>query len=547
MSDKNIISQSIQQTVQGDKKDEALVGQGGGIGLMFMLGTSSAIVPPWWSRSRDEYLRDLVTRSDHLSGALYNFSIKMRTIPLWIHARNESIKWHVKIAQDYQESLIKLSEFGKGFDTFFSKWIDDYHCQDNGAFIEIIADGNKDEPITSRVLSIAHLDASKCTRTSDPQFPVVYYDKKTGKRYKLHYTRVVATSQRPSPIAEMNDVGFCSVSNIINSVNGLIDIATYKQERVGSRPTEAFIITGGGLDPEDVKIAMQLQSAQDTNSSLSKYSRAVIAGSRSIQDPKFDIHRLTQMPEWFNEREATILSMAVIAMGFGMDARELFPMLESGASKADAIISHIKQRGKGPGHVLSVVENILNTRVLPSFLVAKFDYQDDTEDRQSAEIRNIRAQARQRDITVKVSSIRVERQKMLEHGEITPAMFEDLELQDARLPEGVSVEILFYSNDKDYKEWLGDVTESNWQEKEREISEVLINSRNEDTITKARRALAAIKARYHPDPIEGDEEVPIEIDDSYQSERYGRKLPIPAFQPVTDETQNYQESDAIEG
>jgi hypothetical protein len=250
------------------------------------------------------------------------------------------------------------------------------------------------------------------------------------------------------------------------------------------------------------------------------------------------------MPEWFNEKESTILAMAVIAMGFGMDARELFPSLEGGATKAEAIISHIKQRGKGPGHVLKIMEHVLNTKVLPSFLEAEFDFQDDTEDRQAAEIRNIRAQARERDISIAVTNTRVERQKMLDSGEITPSMFEDLELEDGRLPEGVDVQILFYSQDSDYQEWLGGINEQNWEEKERVISEILINSRNEETITKARRALAAIKARYKKEDEEIEEENADEIghDDSYEEERYGRKLPVPSFKP-SDETQNYQESE----
>lgn len=537
MSDKVVIEQNVQETIQEGKRDDLKVGQN--MGLVFMLGREDALVPPWWSRQRDQYLRNLVTRSDHLSGALYNFSIKLRTIPLRIQAKNESIEWHVKMAHEYQDAIINLSEFGEGFDTLFSKWIDDYHCQDNGAFLEIIAEGRKDQPITSRVLGVAHLDSNKCTRTSDPIFPVVYQDR-GGKLYKLHYTRVSRVSQRPSAISEMNNVGFCSISNIIGAANSLLDVQTYKQERVGSRPAEAFIITGGGLDPEDIKLAMQLQRAEDSNSSLTKYSRAVIAGSRTVQDPKFDIKRLNEMPEWYSERESTILAMAVVAMGFGMDARELFPSMEAGATKADAIISHIKQRGKGPGHVLSVMEHIINTKILPSFLTAEFDFQDDTEDRQSAEIRNIRAQARERNIVNGATSIRVERQKMLDYGEITKSMFEDLELQDGRLPEGVDVQILFHSDDKDYQVWLGDVDDTNWVEKEREISHVLINSRNEKTVTKARRALAAIKARYKPEPIEDPQGVG--FDDSYEDERHGRKLPV-GVTTANDETQNYQNVD----
>lgn len=541
MTDNKIIDASVSQTMQSEKKAAPdLSSTSGGLGMLFMLGANASLVPPWWSRQRDVYLREMIAKSDHLAGALYNMSIKLRTIPLNIQARNESITWHKKLASEYEHSLIHLSEFGQGFDMTFSKWIDDYHTQDNGAFLEIIADGDRDGAIRGRVISIAHIDSANCTRTSNPIYPVIYTDPKTGSKHKLHYTRVVATSQRPSSISRMNNVGFCSVSSILNSAQNLIDIQMYKQERVGSRPAEAFIITGGGLDPEDVKMAMAIQESVDDNASLTKYSRAVIAGSRNIQDPKFAIHRLTELPEWFNERESTVLSMAIIAMGFGIDARELFPSIESGATKAEAIISHIKQRGRGPGHVLKTMEHILNSWVLPPFLVANFDYQDDTEDRASAEIRNVRAQARERDILNQITNTRIERQKMLHDGTITNSMFEDLELSDGRLPDGIDVIQLFNSNDKNYSEWLGGVNDTNWEEAEKEISTFLINSRDEAKIIKARRALAAIKFKYNPEPKEIIERRTSRIDDSYQDERYGRKLPTPTFIP-RDETQSYQE------
>lgn len=558
MSDEKKIEQIIESTIQGSVSNDDFTG--GSIsrpmGLLFMLGSSSAMIPPWWSRARDIYLRDIMTRSDHLAGALYNFSVKLRTIPLNILARNESIKSHVDLAQSYQREIEVMSDFGQGFDSLFSKWIEDFHTQDNGAFLEIIADGEKDTAIRGRVLSIGHLDSANCTRTGNALFPVVYTDPKSSKSYKLHRTRVVASSQRPSPRYNMNGVGYCSVSSILNSAQSLIDNLTYKQERVGSRPAEAFIVTGGGLDPDDIKTAIALQRVQDDNAQLQRYSGTVIAGSRNIQDPKFNIHRLNEMPEWFNEQESTIMSMAVIAMGFGIDARELFPAMESGATKADAIISHIKQRGKGPGHVLKLMETILDTYVLPSFLRARFDYQDDSEDRQRAEIVNVRAQSRERDLLIDVVNQRVVRQNMLREGEITRSQFEDLELESGRLPNGVDVVTLFESDDPDYIVWLNGTNESNYEDKKKDINKFLINSRDETMIIKARRALGAIKYKYDPPEEEGrylrtrttryeENKKPVGTDDSYEDEQFGRKLPKQPF-TAEDETQRYQERDIEE-
>ena len=192
------------------------------------------------------------------------------------------------------------------------------------------------------------------------------------------------------------------------------------------------------------------------------------------------------------------------------------------------------------------MENILNVYVLPSFLKAEFDYQDDSEDRQRAEIRNVRAQGRERDLQSGVINKRVTRQQMLHEGEITSSQFEDLELEDGRLPNGVDVTTLFESDDKDYKVWLSGVTESNWEDKEKEINKFLINSKSEEMIIKARRALAAIEYKFNPPPeILEDGQTVLGVDDSYQDERYGRKLPKQPVQ-ADDETQRYQEDNIRE-
>lgn len=572
-----IIQDSIQESVRSDVKETT---ESGGP-LLLMLAGAGGIVAPWWSQKRDMDLRDLLKKSDHLSGAMYNFATKIATIPLHIIPKDRSIRQHVLLAEEYTEQLQSYTEFGAGWAAFVSKWVEEYHSQDNGAFVELIADGASDTPVQGVIYSINVLDAARCVRTSNPEFPVVYMDT-SGRRYKMHHSRVVATSQSPSPKQEMNNVGFCAVSRCITSAQNLLDIAVYKQERMGSRPSQGILITGGGLDPDDLERAMVAGGIADTEAGLSRYSTYTVVGNKNYLEPKLEQIRLNEAPEWFDERESTILGMAVIAMAFGIDARELFPTLEAGATKADAIITHIKQRGKGPGHVLSTLEHLLNTKVLPKYLRAEFDYQDDSQDRQSAEIGSVRSYTRVRNIQSGVTNPRVERQLMLELGEITSAQFEELELEDGRLDTGVSVEVLFYSEDKDYKEWLADCTEENAEEKKIEIMKFLLGTRAAESIRRARRAIAAIEWRYPPedelDELDGKEPrdsdgdgfiydgTPRERriskpntrrgkrgvsdrsaampDESYEnSERLNAKLPREIVN-AQDETQSYQEGSA---
>jgi hypothetical protein len=556
----NGLNQALQNTVQIEPKSDQL---GAGFHIFTMLSRAGAIIPPWWSDARDAGLRKFVRDSDALSGAMFAIQTKLTTIPLRIVPRDMSIKSHQAIAEFYQELIMSGANFGGGWIQFYSQWLEDYYGQDNGAFAEIIGDGPKDEEIQGPVISIAHLDSARCTRTGNAIYPVLYRDR-NGKIYKLHYTRVMFESQQPSPASEMNKVGYCAVSRCINAAQNLIDLAIYKQEKMGSRPMRSLLVTKGGIDPEDVVSAMTVANGAMNLQGLSRFAKSVVIGNRSIPDADLKLIDLASVYDGFDEETATVLGMALIALGFGTDARELFPVNVTGSTKADAIISHMKERGKAPGHTLQLTEQLLNKYVLPSILRASFDYQDDAEDRQVADIEAVRAQSRQRDIQTGVIDVRTSREKMLKNGEITHEQFVQLELNDGRLEDGVSVEVLFHNKkDSEFVSMLGG-SESD-EDKRIAIMEIISTSRDVARIEKARQALAAVDDKIKRDQQKLIDEQMAEVrqqqvqnvapmdmqnakpnnstgkkpDTSYQTEKFGRKLGQNPTAPPPKEATNY--------
>ena len=128
--------------------------------------------------------------------------------------------------------------------------------------------------------------------------------------------------------------------------------------------------------------------------------------------------------------------------------------MQRASTRADALLSHIKQRGKGPGHILTETERMFNNWVLPEYLRMVFDFQDDAQDRQKAEIRQQRSKTRKTDLEIAVTNVRVERERMLKNDEINVAQFEELELQDGRLPNGKPLESIFFIDEPIYTEIL---------------------------------------------------------------------------------------------
>ncbi len=436
----SIIEQTTNLSVQ---QNETLRGN---VFPVFWMARAGLSLSPWWSKTRDVDLRSFWKKTDHLAGAIYTMEARMTSIPFKIIARNQSESRHVREAEEATQKLVDSAQFGDGWINFFSKWLEDYLTQDNGAFAEIIGFGDPTGPILGSPLSIAHLDSLRCQRTGDPEYPVIY-EADSGRMYKLHFTRVMMAAQMSSPIQEMYGVGFCGVSRCVNVAQNLLDVLIYKQEKLGSRPHRTILITQGGLDPNDVRDAFTLAEGSMDSQGLSRYSKIVVAGSSSLQDANITSIELSKLPDGFDEQTSVTLGMATIALAFGVDARELFPALQSGATRADALLQHLKQRGKGPGQIIQTVENLFNQKYLPQHLQMVFDFQDDAQDRQAADTKKVRADSRLQNKNVGVMDQRTMREQMVTDGDITREQFERMELTDGRLPDGSSIFTLFYSQD----------------------------------------------------------------------------------------------------
>lgn len=421
-----------------------------GISVLRWLAKSGEILPAWWSAARDKALAEMWKSSNHLSIAVYNTQSKMVGIPMRIIPRDPSVSQHMDKAYEMTELLIAGSEFGRGWDAAYAKFVEDYLCSDNGAFMEIVGDGPPDGRIVGSPYWVRNLDSMRCTRTSDPVYPVRYVGE-DGRRYKFHWSRIIYMSQMPSPRTEMNNVGFCSVSRAADIAQTLTDMINWKQERLGSRPPNQIVV-GKGLTGMQIMEAFYVGDQESDNRGHSRYAKTVAVGS---ENPDIDLKviNLTHM-EPFDEETTTTLGMFAIAAAFGMDASEIWPGGGSSANQADAALRRIRSRGKLPSQLTKDLATQLNLKFLPEYLKVEFDFKDDEEDQQRAVIKDIRGRNRERDIGTGTVDIRSARQNMLMDGDIDRGIFEMMEMTSGRLPDGSSIGILFYADEPVFKRHL---------------------------------------------------------------------------------------------
>lgn len=409
--------------------------------LRFMAGASDRI-SPWWSQARDIELRNFWKDSDHLSGTVNTLRDMLVAIPFQVLPRDAGIRSHIRQADKWTQFLLEQtvsrSNYSSvGWGSFYGPFVEEYHTQDNGAWAAIDGPGRADGPLVGMPSRLIHLDSGQVWRTRSREYPVVFTDT-DGQRYKIHRTRLINMTSMASPIAEMYGVGFSAVSRCINITQHMIDIGRYKQEKLGSRPMRALLhIAGGGQrEVKALDNLLQKYSAMLDNQGFTRYSKVPIFGSSG----ELTLLDFASLPDGFNELEATQLAMAVLALAFGVDSRQLaFALGVSGQTKADAEVQHLKMKGKGPGLFIQEFERQVNMKLLPAHLKLEFDYQDDEQDRSRAEIRKIRGEARKLDIESGVTTVEVERQLMVEDGEISRQQFDDLQTQPVQ-PEPQPIE-----------------------------------------------------------------------------------------------------------
>lgn len=405
--------------------------------------------PKYWSVGRDKFLREIVAENDFIASAMYNAVVKLGSLPFEIVPKNNGVSSHVALAQRYNDL------WESSWHDVKEPFLNDIQGQDNGGFLEIIDDiQNAAAPPDQARLTfggLRHLDAGRCQRTKNPIYPVLYRHD-DDKLYKLHHTRVLHITQMPSPARSLNGVGFCAVSRALQNVMILEDMNRVYEEYFGSKP-RSEIIFANGISAEDMRNAFK-RADEEAKNDGHMYARHVYLGVVGIDNADIKTVKLSGLPDNFNKETEITQAMYLIATAFGFDARELWPATDTGASKADALVQHMKARGKTPAWFAGTLIHRAKNLILPPALEMVSDFVDDDLDEQQARVVESHARASATNIKSEVLDVRSVRLGQMRKRHITRDEFERLELADGRLYDGNSVLSLFYARDTYLKSLL---------------------------------------------------------------------------------------------
>jgi len=402
-------------------------------------------VSPWWSPQRDAELR-LFWKDGLYGSALMTLAqSKLASMPMKVEAIDKSIASHVRQASELTKLLHINSGFGNGWYQTMLLFTEDYLGQDNGGFLEILGDGEPDGPIEGPVLGVRHLDSSRCQRTGNPVYPVIYHGQ-DGKKYKMHFGRIFTMAQMPSANAKMRGVGMCSVSRSLRLIENLANTVNYKDEKMGARPIRQLLV-GSGITGKEIIKALAASELMMDNLNMRDSARTVAIGS-TAGEISVDKVELSGM-EGFNESATFTFASYALALAWGLEFNEVIPQ---SAGKQSDIISLQRSRGMLPQQFITAFEEQASIKLVPAHLRLTLDFKDDQADKEHALIEDITSRSYQRQIEAGVTNPDIVQQSMHERGHISDEQLASMRLVRHMLPSGVPVATAF--TDPDYAELI---------------------------------------------------------------------------------------------
>lgn len=400
----------------------------------FFLQASSVVdfgksLPNWWSRKRDKKMGSMWRDNTLLSVLMFAAETKIANMPIRVVAVDDNIESHRRLAIELTQQFQALSEFGQGLQEAMETFAEDYFGTDNGGFLEIVAEGDKTEPVVGIPLGIRHLDSHQVQRMSDPIFPIKYM--RPDSKYEVfHHSRVISMSQMRSSRREMNGVGFCAISRTIEIAEKYQDLINYMRGKMGGRAFKRLIVGKNISGREIIKAIAASTAIQNEIGGMDVDSIAI--GGKDIEVDAID---LTNFPE-FNEEDATFNTMALMALGWGLEFNEAFPTV---GSKASEEIALQRSRGRLPSLFVAKFGRQATAKMVPPYLSVEIDFVDDYLDQQREIIADIRARNLQRLVESKILTPEAARARLFQDRYISESVRLGMSLADGILPDGTPV------------------------------------------------------------------------------------------------------------
>ncbi len=349
---------------------------------LLTVGATLEVPPSYGTATRDQWIANFIhlPGNDLLAGAISTVAAK-------IVATGWYVEGPIQLATLARMMLLFWSrgEAGQGWDSFLFPLAEGYLTRDFGGSLELLRSSATDHD--GPAMGYAHLDESKCRLTSDEDYPLIYRHTERGD-IKVHYSQCARIVDMPSGQQRYKGLGFCSTSRALTTAQVLMDVVTYKRERLSDLPPAGLLLLDNLSQTQWDDLVTKYDARQRNEGNRVWRDVMIALGVDPAYPTRADFVEFAKLPEHFDEKAATEIAVYSFALAFREDPREFWPVSAGPLGTAtEAEIQARKARGKGEGIIYTAIERQLNRpEALPPGVTFHFDFQDDEEDKLRAEI-----------------------------------------------------------------------------------------------------------------------------------------------------------------
>ena len=369
--------QSVQELPEANKSSDMLD--------FFMLRLRGPILDVYGTLARKQQALNIYRHNYNwaLQGAFANIGKLVATTAYELTGPEDASE-SASFGVDYWQELLINADFGNGWSSFIQKGVLDYLRYDTGWFIEVIGPGSPMRELTGPVSGLAHLDGMRCTPTGDPEFPVIYVDRK-NKMHQLHRSRVIQVLDAPDGDERKPGHGLCALSRAVSIAQREVQMGQYIESYLDDKPPPGVVMTS--LTEQKVKQAFAQFRDQQGNDAMPEWGRQLfLYGMGPDLQTTWETAPFQQPPEKFDFEQYTArVDMPALALAIGIDVQDLWQLTGGNlGSGQQSEVLHRKGQGKTIGTLYTSLERALNFNVLPEDFEMSFSTRDVQEEQEQA-------------------------------------------------------------------------------------------------------------------------------------------------------------------
>lgn len=352
----------------------------------FHTGILPIELPMPWSRERDLVLTQTPLHESMWAAAVYKVATRIAALGFSTDDQEQN-EFRSQIAQQ----RLLYANFGRGWVSLVTQVMSDYILTDNGGFIELIYRSNS---LRSQLMGMAHLDSMRCTRTGDPDVPVIYEDL-YGRFHELKAHQVITLVDQESPRAEARGTGMCAASRAYNTIRKAASIERYVNEKVSGEQIKAIHFING-IAPHQFDGALNTFRARQEAQGMLAYQGAMVIPATNM-DAAISGYSipLADMPDGTDAKAERDASYLIYAAALGVPLTFIAPLSHQGlgTGKQSEIMDDTADQF-GVAAMLRQMTHHLNEMVMPTTTTFSWaNANDKREQSQEADIMTKRVTA----------------------------------------------------------------------------------------------------------------------------------------------------------